>query len=91
MLGALIICIDLLIRKIPTDTCRDFRIQNSNAFLSSSLSLSFGVMVYPLRAAEILALQLTLLSFFHHYTKCFRRPSCRLRMVAFHGKLRLGF
>jgi ZIP family zinc transporter len=45
MLGASIICIDLLVRQIPHRSCRDFRIQDSNLFLSSSLSLSFGVMV----------------------------------------------
>lgn len=49
MFGALIICVDLLIRQIPNDTCRYFKIQDSNAFLSSSLSLSFGVMVCLLR------------------------------------------
>lgn len=37
------ICVDLLIRLIPGK--HDFRIQDSNAFLASSLSLSFGVMV----------------------------------------------
>ena len=34
---------DLIVRHIPGK--RNFRIQDSNAFLSSSLSLSFGVMV----------------------------------------------
>lgn len=43
--GALIICVDLLIRRIPNSRCRNFQIEDSNAFLSSSLSLSFGVMV----------------------------------------------
>lgn len=43
ILGSSIICIDLLIQKLPGK--RDFRIQDSNAFLASSLSLSFGVMV----------------------------------------------
>lgn len=46
MLGSSIICIDLLVRHIPHQGCREFRIQDSNVFLSSSLSLSFGVMVW---------------------------------------------
>ena len=41
--GASVICIDIPIRLIPSK--RHFRIQESNAFLASSLSLSFGVMV----------------------------------------------
>ena len=41
--GASIICVDLLVQYIPR--CRNFRIQDSNSFLASSLSLSFGVMV----------------------------------------------
>ena len=43
VVGASVICVDLIIRRIPGK--RNFRIQDSNAFLSSSLSLSFGVMV----------------------------------------------
>ncbi|KAK0630663.1 Zinc/iron permease [Bombardia bombarda] len=42
--GASIICVDLVIRLIPSK--RDFRIQDSNAFLACSLSLSFGVMLF---------------------------------------------
>ncbi|CAI6334362.1 unnamed protein product [Periconia digitata] len=42
--GASIICVDVLIRQIPGK--QDFRIQDSNAFLSSGLSLSFGVMIF---------------------------------------------
>jgi ZIP family zinc transporter len=42
-LGASIICIDILVRLIPSK--RNFRIQDSGVFLASSLSLSFGVMV----------------------------------------------
>ncbi|TID14658.1 Zinc/iron permease [Venturia nashicola] len=42
--GASIICVDLIIQQIPGR--RNFRIQDSNVFLSSSLSLSFGVMLY---------------------------------------------
>lgn len=42
-LGAGLICIDIAVRKIPGK--RNFRIENSNGFLSASLSLSFGVMV----------------------------------------------
>ena len=41
--GAMIICVDLIIRRIPGK--HNFRIQDSNTFLSASLSLSFGVMV----------------------------------------------
>lgn len=43
VVGASIICVDLIIRHIPGK--RNFRVQDSNPFLSSSLSLSFGVMV----------------------------------------------
>lgn len=43
IVGASVICIDIPIRLIPSK--RRFRIQESNAFLASSLSLSFGVMV----------------------------------------------
>ena len=41
--GASVILIDIPIRLIPGK--RNFRIQESNAFLAASLSLSFGVMV----------------------------------------------
>ena len=41
--GSSIICVDLIIQHIPGK--QNFRIQDSNIFLSSSLSLSFGVMV----------------------------------------------
>ncbi|RYP28517.1 hypothetical protein DL767_007196 [Monosporascus sp. MG133] len=44
IVGASVICVDLLVRLIPSK--RDFRIQDNNAFLASSLSLSFGVMVF---------------------------------------------
>ncbi|KAF2420314.1 ZIP zinc transporter [Tothia fuscella] len=44
MLGASIICVDLIICRIPGK--QDFKIQNSDAFLSSSLSLSSGVMLF---------------------------------------------
>ena len=43
VVGSSIICVDLITRYIPGK--RNFRIQDSNVFLSSSLSLSFGVMV----------------------------------------------
>lgn len=46
--GASIICVDLIVQRIPSK--RDFRIQDSEAFLSASLSLSFGVMVRVLRS-----------------------------------------
>lgn len=41
--GASVICVDLIIRQFPGK--KDFRIQDSDVFLSTSLSLSFGVMV----------------------------------------------
>lgn len=43
--GAGIIYVDVLVRRLPHK--HKFRIQDSKAFLSSSLSLSFGVMVSP--------------------------------------------
>jgi hypothetical protein len=43
VLGASIICVDIVIRQLPGK--KDFNIQNSDTFLSASLSLSFGVMV----------------------------------------------
>ncbi|KAL1894214.1 Zinc transporter [Sporothrix stenoceras] len=42
--GACIICVDVFIRKLPG--MKSFNIQDSSAFLSSSLSLSFGVMIF---------------------------------------------
>ncbi|KAH6625047.1 Zinc/iron permease [Chaetomium sp. MPI-SDFR-AT-0129] len=42
--GATVICVDIPIRLLPGK--RHFRIQESNAFLASSLSLSFGVMLF---------------------------------------------
>ncbi|KAF2201142.1 hypothetical protein GQ43DRAFT_440873 [Delitschia confertaspora ATCC 74209] len=42
--GASIICVDLIIRQLPGK--KHFRIQDSNAFLSAGLSLSFGVMIF---------------------------------------------
>ncbi|CZT01217.1 related to vacuolar zinc efflux protein [Rhynchosporium agropyri] len=44
IIGASIICVDILIRLIPSK--RNFRIQESDAFMASSLSLSFGVMTF---------------------------------------------
>ncbi|ROV99150.1 hypothetical protein VMCG_06655 [Cytospora schulzeri] len=44
IMGASVICVDLLIRYIPGKA--DFRIQDSSSFLACSLSLSFGVMHY---------------------------------------------
>ncbi|PBP18872.1 ZIP Zinc transporter [Diplocarpon rosae] len=44
VLGASIICVDVLIRCVSSK--RNFRIQDSGAFLASSLSLSFGVMIF---------------------------------------------
>jgi zinc transporter, ZIP family len=42
--GASIICADIFVRMIPR--YRNFEIAHSETFLSASLSLSFGVMVY---------------------------------------------
>ncbi|KAF3033889.1 hypothetical protein E8E12_003508 [Didymella heteroderae] len=42
--GASIICVDLVIRQFPGH--RNFKIEDSNAFLSTGLSLSFGVMIF---------------------------------------------
>ncbi|KAF2218718.1 Zinc/iron permease [Elsinoe ampelina] len=44
VLGAAIICADIIVRQFPGK--KDFRIQDSDAFLSASLSLSFGVMLF---------------------------------------------
>ncbi|EGS17609.1 putative metal ion transmembrane transporter protein [Thermochaetoides thermophila DSM 1495] len=44
VLGAAITCIDYFVRLLPGK--RNFRIQQSSAFLACSLSLSFGVMLF---------------------------------------------
>jgi len=44
IVGASIICVDVLVRYIPSK--RNFKIQESEAFMASSLSLSFGVMIF---------------------------------------------
>ncbi|KAK4106807.1 Zinc/iron permease [Parathielavia hyrcaniae] len=44
ILGATVVCVDIPIRMLPGQ--RNFRIQESNSFLASSLSLSFGVMMF---------------------------------------------
>lgn len=44
VLGSSIICIDVLVRLFPGK--RGFKIQDSHGFLSASLSLSFGVMLF---------------------------------------------
>ncbi|KAF2191512.1 glycosyltransferase family 69 protein [Zopfia rhizophila CBS 207.26] len=41
---ASIICVDLMIRQLPGK--KNFKIEDSNPFLSSGLSLSFGVMIF---------------------------------------------
>ncbi|OAK97237.1 Zinc/iron permease [Phaeosphaeriaceae sp. SRC1lsM3a] len=41
---ASIICVDLIIRQFPGK--KNFKIEDSNAFLSTGLSLSFGVMIF---------------------------------------------
>ncbi|KAL6705159.1 Zinc transporter [Coniothyrium glycines] len=42
--GASIICVDLIIRQLPGR--KNFKIEDSNVFLSTGLSLSFGVMIF---------------------------------------------
>ncbi|PSK53170.1 hypothetical protein B9Z65_3370 [Elsinoe australis] len=42
--GASIICVDIIVRQFPGQ--KNFRIQDSDRFLSASLSLSFGVMLF---------------------------------------------
>ncbi|KAH6897211.1 Zinc/iron permease [Thelonectria olida] len=44
VVGASIICVDIIVRLFPGK--RNFRIQDSNVFLACSLSLSFGVMIF---------------------------------------------
>ncbi|KAI4599677.1 hypothetical protein KJ359_001413 [Pestalotiopsis sp. 9143b] len=44
VLGASVICVDWLVRLFPGK--KNFRVQDSDAFLASSLSLSFGVMIF---------------------------------------------
>ncbi|KAK0366978.1 Zinc transporter [Friedmanniomyces endolithicus] len=44
VLGASIICVDIIVRQFPGK--KNFRIQDSDTFLSASLSLSFGVMLF---------------------------------------------
>ena len=52
VVGASIICVDIIVRQFPGK--RDFKIQDSNAFLSASLSLSSGVMVSTYEEARCL-------------------------------------
>ena len=44
IIGASVICIDVVVRQFPG--MHDFKISESDAFLSASLSLSFGVMLF---------------------------------------------
>ncbi|KAI7256064.1 hypothetical protein KC352_g11366, partial [Hortaea werneckii] len=44
VLGASVICVDIIIRQFPGK--KNFKIQDSDSFLSVSLSLSFGVMLF---------------------------------------------
>jgi hypothetical protein len=46
VIGASIICVDIVVRQFPG--MEKFSITESDAFLSASLSLSFGVMVWDL-------------------------------------------
>ncbi|KAI9734328.1 MAG: hypothetical protein M1834_002434 [Cirrosporium novae-zelandiae] len=44
VVGSSIICVDIIVRRFPG--MRNFKIEDSNVFLASSLSLSFGVMLF---------------------------------------------
>ncbi|KAI9691732.1 MAG: hypothetical protein M1822_007804 [Bathelium mastoideum] len=44
IIGSLVICVDVIVRQFPGK--RNFKIEENNSFLSSSLSLSFGVMLF---------------------------------------------
>ncbi|QIX00225.1 hypothetical protein AMS68_005742 [Peltaster fructicola] len=44
VIGASVICVDIIVRLFPGK--KNFRIQDSDTFLSASLSLSFGVMLF---------------------------------------------
>ncbi|KOS18510.1 Zinc-regulated transporter 3 [Escovopsis weberi] len=44
IVGASVICVDIIVDLLPGK--KNFRIQESNAFLACSLSLSFGVLLY---------------------------------------------
>jgi hypothetical protein len=88
VLGASIICVDIIVRQFPGK--KNFKIQDSDAFLSASLSLSFGVMVCPeLRAMYNLEI-LTVISCFQHYTACYRMQRHLSRMAASHPNKQHG-
>jgi len=80
VIGASIVCVDIAVRQFPG--MEKFSIAESDAFLSASLSLSFGVMVRdPVRMNEH---WLTLLcSFSPHYTACYQSRRTTLSMAAF--------
>lgn len=69
MFGASIICVDIIVRHFPGK--KDFRIQDSDAFLSASLSLSFGVMV-RFSTNDVTRQRLTYYSSSRHCIACFR-------------------
>lgn len=50
ILGAGIICVDVVVRRFPR--MEGFSITESDGFLSASLSLSFGVMVWLLPESD---------------------------------------
>lgn len=60
--GASVICVDLVIRQFPGH--RNFKIEDSNTFLSTGLSLSFGVMVRITLHARISHLLMTRVDIF---------------------------
>jgi len=69
--GATIICVDAFVRRFPGQ--KHFRIQDSNAFLACSLSLSFGVMVItPISILD--DVHSLLYSSSRHYIACCHRP-----------------
>ena len=67
--GASIICVDLIVQRIPSK--QNFKIQDSDVFLSASLSLSFGVMVGLLHCFSGGSLFDFSPSFSQLYTACF--------------------
>ena len=81
--GASIICVDVLIRYIPSK--KNFRIEDSKVFLAASLSLSFGVMV-RLYSSMLFEKMLINRRFFRPCTVCsllqrkhWRKEDCRNR------------
>jgi len=80
VIGASIVCVDIVVRQFPG--MEKFSIAESDAFLSASLSLSFGVMVRdPVRMNEHWLI--LLYSFSPPYTACYQSRRTTLSMAAF--------